>query len=276
VDPPPSRLALSRALLWVVVGGIGAQLASVLASGVVRGFLSARGVSREALDGSALVIVPAMVASASWLVAVALLAPLSSGLAVTRALGLRGARPACFVAAAIGTIALGPAADRLMGLMDHYFPELSLGVVPALHELVRSLPVATTLAVFALLPGLSEELLFRGVLQQAAGNGARAIVISALGFAIFHVDPHHVAGVLPLGLFLAWVAARCGTLVTIVAHVANNAAAIGALHSTTFDVGYGSDRPMPWQWLPISLLVAAACATFIALATPRPSEPSAF
>ena len=76
-------------------------------------------------------------------------------------------------------------------------------------------------------------------------------------FAAFHLDPHHIAGVLPLGFFLAWVGARCGTLVTIVAHIANNTLAIIAVHSETLDVGYGTSEPMPWSWLPVSLVLAA-------------------
>jgi len=60
------------------------------------------------------------------------------------------------------------------------------------------------------------------------------------------------------------VRSRCGTLATIVSHVANNTAAIAAVQSETLDVGYGTDKPMPWPWLPVSLLVTAACVAVIA------------
>jgi membrane protease YdiL (CAAX protease family) len=100
-------------------------------------------------------------------------------------------------------------------------------------------------------------------LQTAAARGRFAIAISALSFSLFHLDPHHIAGVLPIGFFLAWVAARCGTLVTIFAHVANNTAAIAAVHSPTFDVGYGTDTEMPWSWVPASLAIVSLCAWMI-------------
>ena len=135
---------------------------------------------------------------------------------------------------------------------------MNLGVVATLHQIVKQLSPLLAWPVFALLPGIAEELMFRGVLQNAARSRNLGIAVSALGFAAFHLDPHHVAGVLPLGFFLAWVGARCGTLVTIVAHIANNTLAILAVHSETLDVGYGTSEPMPWSWLPVSLALGRA------------------
>jgi membrane protease YdiL (CAAX protease family) len=158
---------------------------------------------------------------------------------------------------------LGPTADHVMTAMQHALPEWSLGVVPQLNEMVGQLPLWLAWPAFALLPGISEELVFRGLLQRAAPPGWRAIVISGVAFALFHVDPHHAAGVLPLGLFLAWVASRAGTLVTIAAHVANNSAAIAALHVSALSEGYEQSEPMPIEWLPLSLALVAACGVVI-------------
>jgi membrane protease YdiL (CAAX protease family) len=157
--------------------------------------------------------------------------------------------------------------------MQQLLPDLSLGVVPMLQDIVRGLPLIVAFPVFALLPGVSEELMFRGLLQNAAARRTTGIAVSALAFSLFHLDPHHVAGVLPLGFFLAWVASRCGTFVTIVAHVLNNSAAIAAVHSQTFDVGYGTDEPMPWQWLPVSWLFVAGAARVIVRASAPPGTP---
>ena len=68
--------------------------------------------------------------------------------------------------------------------------------------------------------------------------------------------------------FLAWVASRCGTLVTMFAHVVNNTAAIAAVHSSTFDVGYGTESEMPWPWIPASLFLVALCAWAIVRSAP--------
>jgi membrane protease YdiL (CAAX protease family) len=261
------RLPLLLAASSVVLGAFAAQLAGAYATLELQAFLKARGVALEALTNSAVVIVPSIVVSAACLVTVALVVPAAYGVAPAQALGLRRAPLACYGAAAVGTVMLGPTADYLMRAMQSLLPELSLGVVPMLHEVVRGLPLIVAFPVFALLPGVSEELMFRGLLQNAAGRGWFAIALSALGFSLFHLDPHHVAGVLPLGVFLAWCASRCGTLVTIFAHVVNNAAAIAAVHSSTFDVGYGTDQPMPWQWLPVSWAFVVAAVAVIVRAT---------
>jgi membrane protease YdiL (CAAX protease family) len=261
------RLPLWQAGLWVLVGGFAAQLAGGFVSATLRAILQARGASAEQLESSALVIVPAIVVQGCTLIGLAIAVPALAGLPIAHTLGVRRAPPSCYAAAALGTVMLGPAGDVLMRVMQALAPKLTFGVVPMLHDLVRGLPLIVAFPALALLPGISEELMFRGLLQNAARRGAVAISVSAFGFALFHIDPHHVVGVLPLGFFLAWVATRCGTLVTIFAHVSNNSAAIAAVHSQTFDVGYGTEQPMPWQWLPVSLLLVAAATALIARAT---------
>lgn len=268
-----TRLPLWQAALVVVVGGVASQMVGAFVSGILRAWLSAHGQPAAAAGASALVIVPSMFASSGTLIAAAYAAPALMGLPVREALGLRKAPAACFVAAAIGTVMLGPTADVLMSAMDTLFPRFTLGFVPMLHNMVRDIPWLLAWPAFALLPGISEEFMFRGVLQTATARSRYAIPISALSFALFHIDPQHIAGVLPIGFFLAWVASRVGTSVTIVAHVANNTAAIAAVHSATFDVGHGTSEPMPWSWLPASLLLVAACCFTIVRSSSHGSAP---
>jgi membrane protease YdiL (CAAX protease family) len=185
--------------------------------------------------------------------------PLLASLPVRETLGLRRAPLRVFVAAGLGTVLLGPIGDVCMTTLSQLFPKFSLGVVPALHDIAQGFAWPLLWPAFALLPGLAEELLFRGVLQRAIVRPGLAVLVSGLGFALFHVDPVHVVGVLPLGLFLAWVAQRSGTSVTIFAHVLNNSVAIATIQSATLDVGYGTDRPLPFAWV-----VASLCGVFLA------------
>jgi uncharacterized protein len=270
MNHPPRRLPLWQASLWVLLGGVAAQLAGALAASGLRSFVGEGASAAAAMNP--LLVVPALVASAVSLLSIALLAPTVAGLSLKSALNLRSASPACFVAAAAGTVMLGPTADACMRGMESLLPQFNLGVVSLLHDLVRDIPVLVAWPAFALLPGVAEELMFRGLLQTAAGSGLFAIVISALSFSIFHIDPHHVAGVLPLGFFLAWVASRCGTLVTIFAHVVNNSVAIAVVHSDAFDVGYGTQVEMPWPWLPASLGIVAICGWIVVQSSPTPTE----
>jgi len=79
----------------------------------------------------------------------------------------------------------------------------------------------------ALLPGLSEELLFRGVMLPAFGLNITAVVISSLCFGILHLSgrQHWAYGVwaTAVGLLLGYSALATGNLlVPIVAHILTN------------------------------------------------------
>ncbi len=267
------RISLRRALLTVGFAFLGAQLAAKLAVDIA-GTLITHGTRLHAVSsaGSAESIVASMLASELVLLMAAVAQPLSLALPVRATLGLHGASPEVFAAASVGTVMLGPLGDVLMNAMAQLFPGLTLGVVPALHELAQRLPLWLLWPAFALMPGAAEELLFRGLLQRAAGRSLGAVVLSGVAFALFHVDPVHVAGVLPLGLFLAWVAYRSSTLVTLVAHVVNNSVAILTIHSATLDVGYGTDRELPPSFVALSLGVVAVCVAVVVRGTRAPSE----
>ena len=273
-DPsqPERRLPLSYACGALVAAFLLAQL-----SGKVVGDI-ARSVTHAKPDElSAGVVVPSMLASELALVLVAVVLPLASGRRLRETLGLNAAAPAVVLATAVGTVMLGPLGDRLMTLFSELFPLWTLGVIPALHELAERLPLVWLWPTFALLPGCAEELLFRGVLQRSVRGPRLAVLISGCAFALFHVDPVHVVGVLPLGLFLAWAAARSGTTVTICAHVINNSVALLAIQNAELDVGFGSERALPTEWLLVSLLVFAVAAFAVwQLTSPQraPAKPS--
>jgi membrane protease YdiL (CAAX protease family) len=208
-----------------------------------------------------------MLASELALLVVALLVPLTASLPVRSSLGLRGAPVHVMLAAAFGTVMLGPVGDMLMTLLATLMPGASLGVVPALREVAQTFPLWLTWPAFALMPGVAEELLFRGVVQRSIAAPALAVVVSGVTFAAFHVDPIHVAGVLPLGLFLAWVGQRAGTLVTIFAHLVNNSVALLTIRTGTMDVGYATGHEMPIAWVVASVAGAVLAVRIIARAT---------
>jgi membrane protease YdiL (CAAX protease family) len=249
------RLSFGVALAALVVAFVLAQLFGKLAGDVARSVTHA---ASGALTAG--VVVPSMLASEFALIVVALVVPLAAARPLREALGLYAAPAGVVAATSLGTVMLGPLGDFCMTHFNKTFPSLSLGVVPTLHELAQRLPLVWLWPTFALLPGLAEELLFRGVLQRSIRRPRLAVWVSGCAFALFHVDPVHVIGVLPLGLFLAWSAARSCTTVTILAHVINNSVALLTIQSADMDVGYGSDSPLPTEWLVISLGIFAASA----------------
>jgi membrane protease YdiL (CAAX protease family) len=87
------------------------------------------------------------------------------------------------------------------------------------------------LLLVSVLPGIAEETLFRGFVQRRLLlrlPAFAAIGISAVFFAGAHMDPMHTIGVLPLGLWLGFVAWRADSIwPAIFGHVGNNVFAIG-------------------------------------------------
>ncbi len=78
-----------------------------------------------------------------------------------------------------------------------------------------------------LLPGLSEELLFRGVMLPAFGLNVTAVVLSSLCFGILHLSDRqqwpYVVWATAVGLLLGYSALSTGNLlVPIVAHIFTN------------------------------------------------------
>jgi uncharacterized protein len=256
------RITIGRALFAVVAAFLLAQLLGQLAAEVARAVTHAAAGSL-----SAAVIVPSMLASEAGLMLVAVVVPLTAAQPVREALGLQPAQLPVLVAAAVGTVMLGPIGDRAMSLLSELFPDFTLGVVPTLHELAQSLPLIWLWPSFALLPGIAEELLFRGVLQRSFVRKRVGIVVAGCAFALFHVDPVHVVGVLPLGLFLSWAAARSSTTVSVFAHVVNNSIALLSIQQADLDVGYGTEHELPTEWLIVSLGVFAVAAYALARLT---------
>jgi membrane protease YdiL (CAAX protease family) len=249
------RIPLGYAAVALLVAFIAAQLFGKLAGDV------ARAVTHAADNAMTVgVVVPSMLASETALLLVALLVPLAAAKPVRESLGLQAVSLPVIAVTGLGTVMLGPIGDRAMSAFSELFPQLTLGVVPSLHDLAQRLPFGWLWPSFALLPGMAEELLFRGVLQRSFERKALGIAVAGSAFALFHVDPVHVVGVLPLGLFLSWAAARSCTTATIVAHVLNNSVAVLAIRHAELDVGFGSDQPLPTSWLLLSLVVFAACA----------------
>jgi hypothetical protein len=201
-----------------------------------------------AVLGPSIVLTGLTMAGVGALTVVLARVPLEKGLALRRA-----PWPA-FVVAPLGILALGPTSDFLRRLMQAHLPGWTFGTIEGLDAVARSAPIWLIVPAMALVPGFAEELLFRGMFQSVFRRRALAVILSGVLFAAYHTDPHHVAAVLPLGLYLAWLRDRTGTvLVPIFAHVMNNATAvIAAVAVGTADTSEALD----WYWMPIGWAVA--------------------
>lgn len=144
-----------------------------------------------------------------------------------QALGLRGVGWRPVALGVVGTTVLSFAVSQI-GIQ----PEGVRQVTDAVRDPAVLIP---TLLILALLAPVVEELVFRGLLYGwVAGRWGPlpAFLVSSLAFAAAHVEPAHIALVLPLGLWFGWLRWRTNSLLpSLVAHVINNGlAVIGAAY----------------------------------------------
>ena len=249
------RVPVAIAIGSMPIAFVATQLGGSVVRDVAHQVLATLGAEDQVVaTGSTLA---AMGATSVVLLLVAMATVLVSGLALREVFVISPAPLSVYAAAAVGTVALGPLADLLMQSMAAFWPQWTLGSVSLLHDLAQQHSVWLLWPFFALLPGIAEEAFFRGMLQGAFRRPEVAIAAGGGAFALFHLDPHHIAGVLPLGLFLSWVAQRHGLSVTIVAHVINNTVALVSAQVSRLDVGYGTDTPLPFYWVPAGLVITA-------------------
>jgi len=177
--------------------------------------------SAPGLLGAALV--SAVMLGAVTLVAARLM---GGGVGARLSTGPTRARPLGIAAAVVGlaglSLACGSAA-QLIGLGK-------AGVTESIaHALRSSNPMRIVLAVLCIgvAPAFAEEGFFRGLMQtrlRARWSRWPAIVVTALAFGVFHVDPIQGTEAFVAGVYFGWVVDRFGGIrPSIVAHAFNNA-----------------------------------------------------
>ncbi len=263
------RLKAWQGAIALVLVGIGAQLLGGVVA-LIAALIEASVEGTSLLDlmsGGELsfaVIAPSLIATGLGMGGGAAIVVAAARVPVKHGLGIRPAPWPAFVVAPIGILALGPTSDFMRRLMVEYAPNLTLGTLDQLEGVVRAAPLWVVAPLFSLVPGIAEELLFRGAFQRSIRTGWLAIVLSAFFFAAYHTDPHHVAAVLPLGFYLAWLGHRTGSvLVPIAAHVANNAAAVIA--SVMFPEATEPPASLfeDWWWIPTGWAIAAGTVAVV-------------
>lgn len=130
-----------------------------------------------------------------------------------------------WVAAAVATPLIGTLASMAIGP----FVEES-ATLEAMGDAFRHhantgflIPVALMIGIT---PSICEEILFRGFLQPRLTRlmpPIAGVFLASLGFAAMHLDPVHVLGVLPLGLWLGFLSYKSASLFpAMLGHFVNN------------------------------------------------------
>jgi len=123
---------------------------------------------------------------------------------------------------------LQPLAGTLQQSLKWFFPDLPAAFKEALAPISDpSIPLFKVIAVIALAPAVCEELAFRGFILSGFARKGRttvAIIFSALLFGVMHMIPQQVFNAFLLGLVLALLALRSGSLLPgVIFHFINNA-----------------------------------------------------
>jgi len=258
VSPRPLPVALALA---VTLLGVGAMFAGG-AFAPRLGF----GLRAQIAFGTVLLALPALGALAArppaWLAAAG--RPLSR-----RALALSGLLGAALWVGSVGLMELQSAVWPPDPQYLEMFRSLHRALAPS-----GPLDALVSVAVIAVLPGLCEELVVRGLLLPSlarALTGAGAVVFSAALFAAMHGDSYRFAFTFVVGLVFGALRLRTGSLwPPVVAHV--------TLNTLTFLVAPLVDDPEqaynPQPALGLACLVAGSAVAWPLLRALRPSVDS--
>lgn len=134
---------------------------------------------------------------------------------------------------------------------------------PLFNEISPAMSVPFVLFI-SLVPAIGEELLFRGYIQRRLlerWSPALAIGIASTIFALFHVMPHWVVSIFPLGIWLGVVAWRSGSIYPgMLCHAFANAAITTWRLTVRF-----AEVPMGIQAVIVSLAVLLGAVCFFKL-----------
>jgi sodium transport system permease protein len=106
------------------------------------------------------------------------------------------------------------------------YQELWEQVLKQFHQI----PLILTFALVAMLPGICEELFFRGFLLHGIRKKLAdrdSILLVGILFGVFHLDPYRFCPVTLLGILFGYMVTKTGSIFTgMIAHITNNTIAI--------------------------------------------------
>ncbi|MCG8406863.1 MAG: ABC transporter permease subunit [Phycisphaerales bacterium] len=139
----------------------------------------------------------------------------------------------------VGTLlvaaSVAPVSNLLQRIQFHFFP-LSDGALKLMEQQQEMLfgdpSLWLSLVVLALLPGICEEVLFRGFLLggvRQRSSTFQAVLVVGLIFGLYHVDAAKVPVVSLMGMLLTFVCLRTGSIYpAVLIHIVNNGLGIAS------------------------------------------------
>ncbi len=117
-----------------------------------------------------------------------------------------------------------------LGAMVFTKPSAHLDMMSQIFKGAQGYAFFLLVFLIGVMPGIAEELLFRGYLQSRLEKRWRpwlAILVSSVLFALAHFDPMHVLLVIPLGIWFGVISRHTDSLIPpMLAHMVNNVLAV--------------------------------------------------
>lgn len=176
-----------------------------------------------------------------------------------RRMRLVRAEPMAFLAATVGVLGMSMVLESVVGLMG-LGEEGSLGAIREALASVSSGRLVAAAVVIGAMPGIGEELFFRGYLMRRIeiGDGVKnALLTSSIVFGLFHADPIHSPTAALIGFYLGWMVLETGSLwPAIVAHAVNN-------FTAAIMVRRDLDESLAFVWIVLGAAAAMAGAWYV-------------
>lgn len=216
----------------------------------------------------------------------ALLAPRLHSSQWTEYLRLRGVDGRLLLLALVGIVGLQPITQWLAEVNRQMpLPESVRLVEQSQLELIQQvlesdLGLVFNLTMLALVPGVCEELLFRGYAQRqferAAGPMGGILLAGGL-FGIYHLRPSQLLPLTVLGLYMAYLVWRTGSLIpAMVVHVAHNGLAVASARYVethpNYDLQVLEEASMPWYAVLLGFVIVGGVLYVVHTLAPHVRE----
>lgn len=190
---------------------------------------------------------------AAWLMIVRYRLP------IRETLSLRAPAPGAWLGVLIGAPAGLVLADGVVRLASLAMPIPEAWIEAMAENMGAGLPLWQMLIFFSLMPGIFEEIAFRGVLLHGLKNrltSLQLVLIAGIAFGFFHVDLFRIPPTSLLGVFLVVAVIRSGSIFPAMAwHALHNALALGSARVEQIAL---PEQPTWWHYVLALLAVLLA------------------
>ncbi len=206
------------------------------------------------MDGRLLIVINmAIFGAATWLMII------SYRLPVRETLSLKAPPHAAWLGVLIGAPAGIVLADGVVRLASLAMPIPEAWIEAMAETLGADIPVWQMLFFFAILPGIFEEIAFRGVLLHGLKSRltpVQLVLVAGIVFGFFHVDLFRIPPTSLLGVLLVIAVIRSGSIYPAMAwHALHNALALGSARAEQIGL---PDQPTWWHYVLAALAILLA------------------